>query len=127
MVLKFSSRLNQKLKNSDLDKLLANSLDVCVFGLWKISIMNLIKFKASLAKNFHVQPSEVDNMPMWEYELFIKELNNQVEEENKDQQAQMDKYGVDKYSKMADPKNMQKMTTMPKFETPRIPNINVKL
>lgn len=89
--------------------------------------MNLIKFKASLAKNFHVQPSEVDNMPMWEYELFIKELNNQVEEENKDQQAQMDKYGVDKYSKMADPKNMQKMTSMPKFETPHIPNINIKL
>lgn len=127
MVLKFSSRLNQKLKNSDLDKLLTNSLDVCVFGLWKISIMNLIKFKASLAKNFHVQPSEVDNMSMWEYELFIKELNNQVEEENKDQQAQMDKYGVDKYSKMADPKNMQKMTTMPKFETPHVPNINIKL
>lgn len=90
--------------------------------------MNLIKIKASLAKNFHIPPSEIDNMMMWEYEYFMRELNNQVEDENKEQQTQMDKYGVDKFSKMADPKNMQKMnpmSQMPKFETPRIPNITI--
>lgn len=64
---------------------------------------------------------------MWEYEFFIKELNNQVEEENKEQQSQMDKFGIDKISKMTDPKRYQTNTSVPKFESPKIPNININM
>ena len=46
---------------------------------------------------------------MWEYEIFIKELNEQVKEENKKQESEMDKYHVSDYQKMANPRNMQKM------------------
>ena len=52
-----------------------------VFSLFKINVTNLIQIKAALAKNFHIQPSEIENMPMWEYELFIGEMNDQVQEE----------------------------------------------
>ena len=48
-------------------------------------------------------------MPMWEYEMFIKELNEQVKEENKKQEADMDKYHVNDYRKMTNPNNMGKM------------------
>ena len=57
-------------------------------------------------------------MPMWEYELFLQELNNQVKEENKQQEAEMEKYHINDYRKMADPKNMNSMMkgpSMPKF------------
>ena len=77
--------------------------------------MNLIKLKASLSKAFHIQPSEIDAMPMWEFELYIKTLNELVEEENDKQQKEMDKYHVKDYMNMSNPKNIQKMTQGPDF------------
>ena len=81
----------------------------------------MIQIKASLAKNFHIQPSEIDRMPMWEYEMFIQEMNKQVKEENEKQQGEMDKYHVKDYMKNANPKNMSKMT-QPKM--PSMPSFN---
>lgn len=88
----------------------------------KMDIMSLIKLKASLSKSFHIAPSEIDMMPMWEFELYIKALNEMVEEENENQQKEMDKYHVQEYMNMANPKNFQKMTKtpdMPKFNMPK--------
>ena len=91
-----------------------------IFALWKIDVINLIQIKASLAKNFHIQPSEIDQMPMWEYELFIEEMNKQVKEENDKQQSEMDKYHINDYT---NPKNFSKMTQpkMPSMSTMKIP------
>ena len=71
--------------------------------------MNYIKTKAILVKEFHMQPSEIDNMPAWEYELFLKELNNIVKEENAKNQQEMDKAGYKDAQKMANPKYAQNM------------------
>lgn len=54
---------------------------------------------------------------MWEYEMFIDELNDQVKEENKKQQEEMDKYHIDDYRKMTNPKNLQS-PKMPSFNMP---------
>ena len=82
--------------------------------------MHLIKMKATLAKNFHIQPSEIDKMPVWEYELFIQYINDEVKEENDKQQKEMDKYNINDYRKMSDPSRMQKMSQpqMPKMQMP---------
>ena len=78
--------------------------------------------KAALSKNFHIQPSEIDMMPMWEYEIYIGSLNEMVKEENDKQKAEMDKYHVDDYKKMAESKNPQK--TM-QASMPKMPSINL--
>ena len=62
-------------------------------------------------------------MPMWEYEMFIEEMNNQVKEENDKQQAEMDKYHVKDYMNAANPKNISKMTQQPKMPTFKPPKI----
>lgn len=49
-------------------------------------------------------------MPYWEYELFVKQLNDAAQEENDKQQAEMDKYHVGEYMNMARPGNISKMT-----------------
>jgi hypothetical protein len=85
---------------------------------WRIDVMGLIKTKASLTKNFHICPSEVDSMAMWEYELWINALNDQIEEENKDQENEMSKYDTSKYQKMI--QNPQKMMPKPS-------NLNIKM
>ena len=91
-------------------------IEKAIISLWMINIENLITNKVHLAKNFHIQPSEIDKMPMWEYEIFMKTLNEVVKEENKKQKGEMDKYDINSYKKMANP-TMPKMPSMnmPKF------------
>lgn len=99
-------------------------IERAIIALWMINIENLITNKVHLAKNFHIQPSEVDKMPMWEYEIFMKTLNEVVDEENKKQQSEMDKYDINSYKKMANPSNMNKMMNQ---QTPKIPNMNFSM
>ena len=105
------------LKNSDPDniheknkklKLDTSYIEYHIFALMKIDIISLINIKAALSKSFHIQPSEIDNMPMWEFELYIKQLNELVKEENENQKKEMDKHHIGDYMKMANPKNMQR-------------------
>ena len=90
--------------------------------------MNLIKTKAILAKEFHIQPSEIDNMSVWEYELFSMEINNAVKEENERNKQEMDKAGVNDAKKMANPSYISKMQKdnmpkMPNMSMPKIPSL----
>lgn len=62
-------------------------------------------------------------MPMWEYELFISELNNQVKEENDQQQKEMDKYNINDYKKMSNPSNISKYTHSKIPNMPSVPKI----
>ena len=112
------------LKNSDQDNLDSTYIESAIFGLWKINLVNFIKTKASLSKNFHIQPTEVDKMPMWEYELFLSHLNDLVKEENENQQKEMSKYNIDEYKKMSNPSNMKRMTSTPKYSMPKMPSMS---
>lgn len=95
------------LKNSEAVKNIEHYYESYIFGLWKISIINLVKKKVSLAKNFHIQPSEIDNMVMWEYEYFLKEMNDQIEEENKETQEKIKNYNINDYTKNNDIKKLE--------------------
>ena len=90
--------------------------------LFMIDIMQLIKVKAIVGKQFHIQPSEIDQMPYWEYEFYLKALNEMVEEENEKQQSEMDKYHVNDYMKMASPSGINKMMANAQ---PKMPNISI--
>jgi hypothetical protein len=113
------------LKSSDQDnKRIDNTfIEFAIFSLWKIDIMNFVKTKATLSKEFRIQPTEVDKMPMWEYELFLQHLNNLVKDDNENQQNEMKKYNIDDYKKIADPSRMSKMTQpkMPNYSIPKMP------
>jgi hypothetical protein len=92
--------------------------------------MNFIRTKAVLAKEFHIQPSEIDNMPAWEYELFVKEINNIVKEENDKNKQEMDKAGINDAKKMSNPSYISKMQKdampkMPNMTMPKMPSIKI--
>jgi hypothetical protein len=109
--------------------LLDNSyLESAIYTLFRIDLINLIKIKSILAKEFHIQPSEIDKMPVWEYEIFVKELNKLVEEENERNQKELDKAGINDAKNMSNPNNISKMqqAAMPKMPTmPTMPSMNV--
>lgn len=96
-------------------------IEVAIFGLFKIDVLNLIKVKVSLAKEFHIQPSEIELMPVWEYELFMKELNNAVKEDNKRNEQEMNNSGYKDVQKMANIKNIERMQRNA-MKTPKMPN-----
>lgn len=98
-------------------------IESAIFGLFKIDLINYIKVKSILAKEFHIQPSEIDAMPAWEYELFMKEINNAVKEENERNQKEMDKVGLDKAQKMSDPKYAQRMAQNQMPKMPKMPQL----
>lgn len=91
------------------ERLTNEYIETAIYGLFKLNIIRYIKMKAALAKQFHIQPSEMDILPAWEYELFIKQLNDIVQEENDKQKSEMKKYHVNEYMGMARPGNMNKM------------------
>lgn len=95
-------------------------IETAIFGLFRIDLMNYIKVKSILAKEFHIQPSEIDKMPAWEYELFMREINQAVKEENERNQKEMDKAGIDKAQKMSDPNYIKSMQN--KY-TPKMPSM----
>lgn len=101
-----------------------NNLEYVIYQLFKINVTNVIKIKASLSKEFHLSPLDLDQMPMWEYEMYMEELQNLVQEENDRNQEQMDKAGVGNVQKMTNPRNLQKMTNpkMPQMPTIKMPS-----
>lgn len=103
-------------------------MESAIFALFRIDLINHIKIKAIFAKEFHIQPSEIDRMPAWEYEIFVKELNRLVEEENDRNQKELDKAGINDAKNMSNPNNIAKMqqAAMPKMPTmPTMPKINM--
>lgn len=98
-------------------------IESAIFNMFKIDIVNLIKIKVSLAKEFHIQPSEIDKMVFWEYELFMKELNASVKEDNKRQEKEMENSGYGDIKKMTDYKSIERQykSSMPKL--PPMPKI----
>ena len=123
-MLEFYSRFKQKLKNSDQNKIDNTCIEYAIFSLFRINLVENIKIKAALAKQFHIQPSELDKMYFWEYELFIMQINDLVKSENDQQKAEMDKYHVGEYMNMANPRNMQKMMNKG-MNIPKMPNMDM--
>lgn len=63
-------------------------------------------------------------MPAWEYELFMKELNNAVKEDNKRNEQEMNNSGYKDVQKMANMKNIERMqrNMSSTMKTPKMPN-----
>ena len=84
-----------------------------------MDLWEFVKIKASLAKNFHISPLEFDKMPVWEFELFMKHLNNLIKEENDNQKNEMDKSGISNMQKnMNNPSKMASNMKMPSMKMP---------
>lgn len=141
MVSRHCSNLRLRLRSLGLDKYIEYPVDDVwpelkleqghfervLMQLFMIDVVNLITTKVSLSKNFRIQPSEIDRMPYWEYEIFLMKLNEQVKEENDKQKAEMDKYDIDGMKKRTDPKYMSKQTSsmmpkMPSFGSMQTPS-----
>ena len=96
-------------------------MESSLYSQFQINIENLVQNKVSLVRNFHIQPSEIDRMPYWEYEYFIKYANQMIEEENKRQEEENEGYDMDSIKRNAN--SMMKGTTSKMPKMPSIPGM----
>lgn len=87
--------------------------------MWSIDIRNLVKNEIYLVREYHLQPGEIHQMPMYIYEMWLEEINiiqkneeKQREKEEKQQQANM-------------PKMPNFNSIKNSFSTPKMPTINM--
>ena len=67
-------------------------MDLSHYFQWKLDIRSLVRSKAWLVKNFHLQPSEIDKMDMWEWNYFIDDINEMVKREEEQHNKEEAKY-----------------------------------
>lgn len=95
--------------------------------MFKINLENLVKTKIYISKEFHIQPSEIDKLPYYEYEMYLEQMNliaKQQEEENKKQQEEYESMRSNMNpSKMMNNSNMT--PKMPTVNMPKMPTVNI--
>ena len=71
-------------------------MESAVYLQFKVNIENLVRSKVHIAKNFHIQPSEIDKLPFWEYEYMLQEMTETIKKEQESQEKQnADANGMD--------------------------------
>lgn len=84
-----------------------------IYSLFKVDIRNLVLNKVHICRHWHIQPSEIERLSYWEYEMMMKEINDTMKKENKEQEEENGKYSTKGIERMS--KNM----------TPKIPTVNM--
>ena len=125
-VSKFSSQLKPEFRSLVLDNE-TTYLEEAVYSLFRVDATDLISIKAQLSKAFSIQPSEIDKMAFWEFELFVKEMERLTKEEQDQQKKEFDTSGAQDAMKMAKPGYMQKMMQNQANMMPKVPNMNMQM
>jgi hypothetical protein len=73
-------------------------------------------------EKLHVQPSELDMLPYYEYE-YIVEIYNDIVKERNDEEKKQNQSAEDKYNVGGMQRNMNKKVQS--YKTPAVPKFNV--
>ena len=93
--------------------------------LFQINIVNHIKTKLLICKDYHIQPSEIDRMRYFEFEYLldnIKEITDKESERNEEQEkkyAEM-QHNMNPSNYMKSMNSSMRMPTMPKVSIPKM-------
>lgn len=96
--------------------------------MFRINLENLIKNKIYIAREYHIQPSEIDKIPFYEYEIYLEQMNliaKKQEEENKKQQEEYEgmRSSMNPAKMMNGMKSGMSMPKMPSVSAPSMPKM----
>lgn len=94
-------------------------MESALYSMWSINVQNLVQNKFIICREYHIQPSEIDRMLMFEYEYlmdFIRDyVKKQEDQRKKDEAEQSSKYKMPSTSQMMS----QAYSSMPKVSIPK--------
>ena len=84
--------------------------------MWSIDVRNLVQNKFILCREYHIQPSEIDRMLMFEYEYLIEDIKAYVKKQEEQQKED------EKNNKTPNINSMmsQYKSSMPKISIPKL-------
>ena len=92
-------------------------MEYATYSRFHVDVRNLVKNRLYITKETHVQPSEYESWPYYEYEYFIEDLKEYIENENKKNEEENKKYDMTSMKS-----NISKLTgSIPSFKTPTLP------
>ena len=87
--------------------------------MFRVDIRNLVKNRLYLTKETHIQPSEYESWPYYEYEFLLEDFKEYIENENK-----KNKEGSDKYNKFTPSSMMSSMkSSMNSLKAGQMPKV----
>jgi hypothetical protein len=86
--------------------------------MWSINIRSLVQNKFILCREYHIQPSEIDRMLMFEYEYLLEDITDYVKEQEKQRKKdeKENKMNLPNYNSMMS----QAQASVPKVSVPRL-------
>ena len=94
-------------------------MDQALYSLLRVNLKNLAKSKLYICRDWHIQPSEIDKLPYYEYEWMIEYINEDYKEQEKRSKEEQKQYDSMK-------KGMPNMNNMMKgYQQPTLPKINL--
>ena len=95
-------------------------MESALYSIWVINLRNLARNRIYILKGSGLQPSEYSNWPFYEYEFFLDDLNEYIEEENKRNEESGEKSdsirsGYDSSKMMSEARKMMSSMKMPKY------------
>ena len=93
--------------------------------MYRIDTGSLVRNKLFICKEWHIQPSEIDRMCYFEYEMICEQIHIVQKEEEKRQKEQDKQYsGMQKSMNPANMMNSMK-NNMPGMKMPSMPTISL--
>ena len=69
-------------------------MEYATYFRFHVDVRNLVKNRLYITKETYVQPSEYESWPYYEYEYFIEDLTEYIENENKKNEEENKKYDM---------------------------------
>lgn len=88
--------------------------------MFRIDLANLVRNKLYICKEYHIQPSEIDRMMFFDYEVLLQNINEIQTEQEKENEKQQEQYNNMQSS--LNPSSMMRnmQASMPKMQMPSI-------
>lgn len=90
-------------------------MESALYSTWVISLRNLARNKLQIAKEWNIQPSEIDKLPYFQYEEYLELIQEFNKEEEKRRKKEEKNYKIPSMSSMM---NSMK-SSMPKMSIPK--------
>ena len=88
--------------------------------MYQVSTENSVKNNLYICKDYHIQPSEINKMPYYQYEIILEEINAIVKEQEKERDRQEKEHAA--MQKNMNPASMMNSMNrnMPNMNMPKV-------
>lgn len=98
-------------------------MESVLYSIWRVDVRNLVRNKLYICKEYHIQPSEIDNLVYFEYEYMLEDINKEQKEQEKKNKDDEKKYAglgrTPNYNSMMNNVG-RSMPKLPSFSMPKL-------